>query len=55
MESSWINLWKLKWDLIDPYIQSLFQNKVFYLFIEIMDNSLYFCIRKLEYGNLESL
>ena len=32
-----------------------FSKQSLYLFIEIMDNSLYFCIRKLEFGNLKTL
>ena len=32
-----------------------FSKQSFYLFIEIMDNSLYFWIRKLEFGKLKTL
>ena len=46
------NLWKLKWDLIDLYIQSFSKTK---FFIEIVDSSLYFYICKLESDNLETL
>lgn len=52
MDSLWMNAWKLKWDLIDPYIQN-FPNYGFPLTLLIVHHT--FELVKLEYYHLQTL